>query len=231
MSSLIQKLGFYFLWSDLPLDHPHLRNYVWDATAIGILNALQATCQLQDIKSLFLNASKAEMRELRSFILQSRWFSGGQMGTIQIDIIKHLPVFECYKNDMLLTLTNPVKLLKPVDVLEDLVDDNFIRTESDGEKSILQNHLGIREISKTEFYKNFVFHRIENFLIHSAIRSAILVDVKQLAEEDDSFRSTISKLPFVLAANGSWQHPSRSDLTLMHITGTAYWSIKLSINS
>ncbi|KAI0491374.1 hypothetical protein KFK09_025634 [Dendrobium nobile] len=209
MSSLLQKLGCSFLRSDLPLDHPHLRNFVQDATATGILNALQASCQLQDIKNLFLNASKAEMRELRSFIFQSKWFSGDQMGSMQIDIIKHLPIFESYKNDVLLTLTNPLKSLKPADLLEDLIDDSFIRTESEREKSILQNHLGIRELPKAEFYKNFVFNSVESFLGRTTFILDILVDLKLLAEEDDSIKSALSEMSFVLAADGSWRHPSR----------------------
>ncbi|KAL0905364.1 hypothetical protein M5K25_023777 [Dendrobium thyrsiflorum] len=209
MSSLLQKLGCSFLRPDFPLDHPHLRNFVQDATATGILNALQGSCQLQDINNLFLNASKAEMRELRSFIFQSKWFSGDQMGSMQIDIIKHLPIFESYKNDVLLTLTNPLKSLKPADVLEDLIDDNFIRTESEREKSILQNHLGIRELPKAEFYKNFGFNSIESFVGRPTILLAILVDLKLLAEEDDSFKSALSEMSFVLAADGSWRHPSR----------------------
>ncbi|XP_020581520.1 sacsin isoform X2 [Phalaenopsis equestris] len=209
LSSLLQKLGCYFLCSDLSLDHPHLRSFVWDATAVGILNAIRASCQLQDMRNLFFNASKAEMRELRSFIFQSRWFSGDQMGSMQIDIIKQLPIFESYKNEVLLALINPLKFLKPVDLLEDLVDDNFIRTDSEREKSILQNYLGIRELSKAEFYENYVFHRIECFLVRPSVLFAIFVDLKQLVEEDDSIKSTLSKVPFVLAADGSWKHPSR----------------------
>ncbi|KAK8969856.1 hypothetical protein KSP40_PGU011807 [Platanthera guangdongensis] len=209
MSSLLQKLGCSFLRPDLPLDHPHLKNFVQDATATGILNVLLASCQPNDIKRLFLNASKAELRELRSFIFQSRWFSGDQMGSIHIEVIKHLPIFESYKKEGLVNLINPLKCLKPIDVCEDLLDANFIRAESDTEKSILQNHLGIIESTKAEFYKEFIFHNIESFLVQPSTLSAILVDLKVLIEEDDSIKSALSEKPFVLAADGSWRHPSR----------------------
>ncbi|PKA59238.1 E3 ubiquitin-protein ligase MUL1 [Apostasia shenzhenica] len=208
--SLLQKLGCHILMFELPIDHPQLTNFVHDATAFGILNAIQgASCQLQGINDLFLNASRAERRELRSFILQSKWFSRDQIGLKQIEIIKSLPVFESYSNEHPVSLTNPVKWLKPSCVHEDLLDENFIKTDSDTEKRILQSHLGIREATKVEFYKKFVLHRIQNFMKEPSILFAILLDVQQLVEEDDSIRYALSDIPFVLAADGSWKHPSR----------------------
>ncbi|KAG0476035.1 hypothetical protein HPP92_012876 [Vanilla planifolia] len=114
-------LSIFDKWPILPVKNDFLlplvenaaviRDDGWDATGAGFLNALKAVpFKLQDIKDLFVSASKAEMRELRSFIFQSRWF------------------------------------------------------------------LGIKWL---------------------------------LAEEDDSLKATLVEMPFVLAADGSWKHPSR----------------------
>ncbi|KAG0476067.1 hypothetical protein HPP92_012908 [Vanilla planifolia] len=129
-------LSIFDKWPILPVKNDFLLPLVEnaaDATGAGFLNALKAVpFKLQDIKDLFVSASKAEMRELRSFIFQSRWFSGNQMGTMQIEMIKELPIFESYGSEVLL-----------------------------------------------------------------------------LAEEDDSLKATLVEMPFVLAADGSWKHPSR----------------------
>jgi len=216
MSSLLQKLGCVFLRSDLPLDHPQLKNFVQDATAGGILNAMQAICcNILDIKGLFLNASRGEMHELRSFILQAKWFSADQINSEHIDTIKHLPIFESYKSRELTCLTNPSKWLKPDGIHEDLLDDNFIRTESDRERNILSCYIGIKEASRAEFYREHVLSHMSRFLSQPSILSAILHDIKLLMEQDPAIRTALSEAPFVLAANGSWQCLSRYASTFM----------------
>ncbi|KAJ0963928.1 hypothetical protein J5N97_029050 [Dioscorea zingiberensis] len=210
MVSLLQKLGCFFLRSDLPIDHPQLTNYVQDATASGILNAIGAVAhQVQDTNKLFLNASRGELHELRSFIFQSKWFSGSQINSQHTNIIRILPIFESYGKRELIHLGNSTKWLKPVGVNDDLLDGNFIQTESEREKSILKGYLGICELSKAEFYKDYVLNRMSDFLSHSSLLSSILLDVKLLVEEDPTMQNALSETSFVLTANGSWQHPSR----------------------
>lgn len=209
MASLLQKVGCFFLRSDLPIDHPQLKNYVQDATATGILNALLAIAgEQQDIDELFSDALEGEMHELRSFIFQSKWFHGDQMDFRHTDIIKLLPVFESYKNRRLTSLNKPNKWLKPEGVLDELLDESFVRTESEREKTILRCHLGIREPSRTEFYKDHVLNRMSEFLSQPSVLSAILLDVKKLVEEDISVKAVLSKTPFILATDGHWRHPS-----------------------
>ncbi|WOK94827.1 sacsin [Canna indica] len=210
MYSLLQKLGCLFLRANLPIDHPQLKKYVQDATASGILNAMQTiACQLKNFNDLFDYATVGEKHELRSFIFQSKWFSGNHLCANNIDTIKLLPIFECYKTRELTSLVNPVKWLKPDGIQEDLLDANFIRTESEKERSILKDYLCIREPTKFEFYKDHVLNRISEFLSQTSILSSILLDVKLLAEEDTSIEAALSDISFVLAADGSWQHPSR----------------------
>ncbi|XP_077231071.1 zinc finger, C3HC4 type (RING finger) family protein [Tasmannia lanceolata] len=210
MSSLLQKFGCFFLRPDLPIDHPQLNNFVQDSTATGILNSLFAiTGKAQNIEDLFVDASEGEVHELRSFIFQSKWFYGDQMDSRHIDMIKLLPIFDSYKTRKLISLSGPTKWLKPVGVHEELLDENFVRTESEREKTILRIYLGIREPSRTEFYKDHVLNRISEFLLQPLVLSAILLDVKLLIEEDSSLKSVLSQTPFVLAADGSWKYPSR----------------------
>lgn len=208
--ALLQKLGCFFLRSDLPVDHPQLKKFVQEATASGVLHAVQAVAsQPQNIKALFANASVGELHELKSFILQSKWFSGDQMTSWQIDMIKLLPMFESYKSRELVSLSSPTKWLKPEGIDEDLLNENFIRTESEKEKSILKSYIGIKEPTKAEFYKEHVLNRMSEFLSQPSILSSILLDVNFLKEDDAAFKTALFESCFVLAADGSWHHPSR----------------------
>jgi sacsin len=210
MYSLLQKLGCFFLRSDLQIEHPQLANFVQESTAAGVLNAVQSIASnFQDMKELFLSTSFAETHELRSFIFQSKWFSGDQIISSHMNTISNLPIFESYKSRKLVSLTNPRKWLKPEGVHEDLLNENFIRTDSAREKSILISYFDIREPQKAEFYKDHVLPRISEFLSEPAVVSAIIRDVNLLIE-NDSIKAALCETPFVLAANGEWVQPSRS---------------------
>ncbi|XP_068639684.1 uncharacterized protein [Aristolochia californica] len=222
MSSLLQKLGFMFLRSDLQIEHPELKDFVQEATATGILNVLLASVeQGKDIPKLFGDLSEGEMHELRSFIFQSKWFQGNQIDIRHIELIKILPIFESYKSRKLTSLNLPVKMLRPEGVHEDLLDENFVCTRSEREKSILKNFLGIREPLKSEFYTDNVLNRMPEFLSHPSLLSAILLEVKLLVDEDSSIKAVLAQIPFVQTVNGSWQHPSR--LYDPHIPGLQEW--------
>ncbi|CBI27138.3 unnamed protein product, partial [Vitis vinifera] len=210
MCSLLLKVGCLFLRNDLPIEHPQLKNYVQLPTATGILNALLALARNpENVQKLFCDASEGELHELRSFILQSKWFSEGQMDDTHIDVIKHLPMFESFRSRKLVCLSKPTKLLKPNGVSEDLLNDDFVRTDSEKERIILRRYLEVKEPSRAEFYKDYVVTCMPEFLSQQGALSAILHDVKLLIEEDTSIKLTLSITPFVLAANGSWQQPSR----------------------
>ncbi|KAA8533361.1 hypothetical protein F0562_033106 [Nyssa sinensis] len=210
MSSLLLKVGCLVLRRDFPIEHPQLKNYVQFPTATGILNALLSVAgKLENIEELFGDASEGELHELRSFILQSKWFSEDSVDDTHIEIIKHLPMFESFRSRKLVCLSKPNKWLKPNGPSEDLLDDNFVRVESEKERIILKNYLEIREPSSVEFYKDYVLNRMPEFISQQGAFSAILHDVKLLIEEDNSIKTALSNTPFVLAHNGSWQEPSR----------------------
>ncbi|KAL6651611.1 hypothetical protein ACP70R_010536 [Stipagrostis hirtigluma subsp. patula] len=210
MYSLLQKLGCFFLRSDLHIEHPQLANFVQEPTAAGVLNAVQSVASnFQDIRELFVSISLAETHELRSFVFQSKWFSRNQMTPFHMNTIRNLPIFESYKSRELVNLTNPRKWLQPEGVHEDLLNESFIRTESAKEKSILVSYFDIREPQKAEFYKDHVLPRMSEFLSQPAVVSAIIRDVKLLIENDNSMKAVLYETPFVLAANGAWVQPSR----------------------
>ncbi|CAN0888331.1 SACS [Linum grandiflorum] len=210
MRSLLVKVGCLFLRRDLPIEHPQLGNFVQPPTAAGILNAFLAiACKTEDVHGIFKDASEGELHELRSFVLQSKWFLEEQMDDTHIELIKQLPMYESYRSRKLVCLTKPAKWLKPNGVREDLLNDDFVRTESEREGTILRRYLNIREPSRVEFYKGYVLNRMPEFLSQQGAVSKILHDVKLLVLDDASIRSALSETPFVLAGNGSWQQPSR----------------------
>ncbi|KAI4356900.1 hypothetical protein L6164_000883 [Bauhinia variegata] len=210
MSALLLKVGCLFLRHDLQVDHPQLEYFVQSPTAKGVLDVFLAIAgKPEKIEGIFADASEGELHELRSFVLQSKWFSEDQMDRTHTEIIKHLPIFESYKSRKLVSLRKPNKWLGPTGVREDLLDDNFIRTESEMERVILRSYLEIKEPSKVEFYKDHIFKNMSEFLLKQDAVPAIVHDLKLLIEEDISIKSELSAAPFVLATNGSWQQPSR----------------------
>ena len=131
------------------------------------------------------------------------------MDDIHIEIIKHLPVFESYKSRKLVNLSNPMKWLGPSGVREDLLNDSFVRTESEIERVIMGKFLELKEPTKAEFYKYHIFDHMSEFILREEAVSVILHDVQNLLQEDISMKSVLSSSSFVLAANGSWEQPSR----------------------
>lgn len=215
ISSLLLKVGCLFLRRDFPIEHPQLKNYVQAPTAAGILNALlDVAGTVNNVDGLFPDSSERELHELRNFILQSKWFSEDEMHCTNIEVIKHIPMFESCRSRKLVSLSKGIKWLIPSGLREDLLDDDFVRAESEGERIILSKYLDVQELSKAEFYKHYVLNRMSDFLSSQGALSTILHEVKLLVEEDVSTKDALSITPFVLGCNGSWQQPSRYDLIL-----------------
>ncbi|BAT84874.1 hypothetical protein LR48_Vigan03g186700 [Vigna angularis] len=149
MYSLLVKVICLFLRHDLLLDHPKLECFVQSATARGVLNVFLAIAlEPQKIEGIFIDASEGELHELRSFILKTKWFSEEQIDDTHIEIIKHLPIFESYKSRKLVSLSSAIKWLGPTGVSEDLLNDNFLRTESETEQVNMKRYLGMKEPTK-----------------------------------------------------------------------------------
>ncbi|XP_047319790.1 sacsin isoform X2 [Impatiens glandulifera] len=210
MCTLLLKVGCLILRSDFPIQHPELGNYVQPPTASGLLSAFMAVAvSPENIPRIFDDASESELHELRSFVLQSKWFNDGSMVDMHIESIKWLPVFESFRSRKLVPLCNPIKWLKPSTIREDLLDDNFVRIVSEKEKAILKNHLEVREPSTTEFYKDYVLNHLSDFLSQQDLLLGIIKDIKLLIEDDTSIKEVLSSTAFVLARDGSLKQPSR----------------------
>ncbi|OIT25617.1 hypothetical protein A4A49_32452 [Nicotiana attenuata] len=210
MSSLLLRVGCLILRRDLPIDHPQLLRYVQPPTASGILNAiLAAAVKIEKIEGLFTNALEGEMHELRSYILQSKWFCEDSMNSTHMVIIKEIPMFESFKSRKMVSLSRLTKWLKPNGVREDLLNDDFLRIESDKERSILNKYLEVAEPTKADFFKHYVITHMPEFVSQDGLLSAILQDIRYLMEEDNSFKEAISKATFVLTRDGSWREPIR----------------------
>eukprot|EP00897_Mesotaenium_endlicherianum_P007203 jgi/Mesen1/6510/ME000332S05518 len=96
MSALLSRAHCYPLSPDLPLEPPQLTEFMFPATAVGILDSLVTSAHrgeraatgwpyellppgATEVAALLGGASDGERRELRSFLCQSKWFgpSGG----------------------------------------------------------------------------------------------------------------------------------------------------------
>ncbi|KAK4397028.1 Sacsin [Sesamum angolense] len=210
MSALLQRAGCLILRRDIPIEHPQLKYYVQSSTAMGVLNALLAvTGKLDDIEGLFGDATDGGLHELRSFILQSKWFSDGLMDSTHVNIIKHIPMFESFKSRKLVSLSRSLKWLKPESVRDDLLDDDFVRLDSEKERIILEKFLGIREPLRVDFYKDYVLSRLSEFIFQEGFLLGIFCDIRSLITEDNTCKEEFSRTPFVQAADGAWKEPFR----------------------
>lgn len=210
MCSLLKKTGCFVLWSDLQIYHPALGDYVQNATASGVLNALlTAAGDLQNLKQLFTDVSQGELRELRSFLCQSKWFSTGQIDSRQINTMKALPIFEAHGSRAFVNLLESAKWLKPDGVDDEMISDSFIHTASEREYNVLENYLGIKRPSKDQFYREHVVNRLPEFASRAEVMLKVIQELKAIIEEDSSIRKLLSELPFILTTQGSLQKPSR----------------------
>lgn len=222
MCSLLVRVGCLILRRDIVIKHPQLKYYVNSATAAGIFDALLSVAgDVKNVESLFSGASEGEMHELRSFILQQKWFSEDFMNGTHLDIIRCIPMFESYKTRKFISLDKSSNLLKPNGILEDILDDSFVRVDSEKD-IILKKYLGMREPSRMEFYRDYVCPCMPKF-VGEGFLPAILDDIALEIDKDESFREAVAALPFVLASDGSWKEPFR-----LYDPRVAEWKIFLS---
>ncbi|KAL3643316.1 hypothetical protein CASFOL_014131 [Castilleja foliolosa] len=210
MLALLQRAGCRILRRDIPIEHSQLQLYVQPSTAMGILNALLALTGKPDgIEELFGDATDGGLHELRSFILQSKWFADGLIDDTHVSIIKHIPMFESFKSRRLVSLSSSLKWLRPESIRDDLLDDNFVKLDSGKERIILEKFIGIKEPSRVNFYKDYALPRMSEFIFQEGFVLGILRDIRFLIEEDNNCKSVFSTTPFVQTSDGAWKEPFR----------------------
>lgn len=209
MSALLQRAGCLILRRDIPIEHPQLKHYVQASTAMGVLNALMAvTGKPDDVEHLFKHATDGGLHEIRSFILQSRWFSDDLLDSTHVNIVKQIPMFESFKSRKLVPLKS-LKWLKPEFARECFLDDDFVKLDSEKEKIILKKYLGIKEPSRLHFYEDYVISRMAELMSQGDLLLSILRDIRSLIEEDNTCKEALSAIPFVQSSDGSWREPFR----------------------
>ncbi|OAE21027.1 hypothetical protein AXG93_606s1120 [Marchantia polymorpha subsp. ruderalis] len=218
MAGVLQKAHCYLLRNDLTLRHPTLGEYVHDATATGVLNALLAAAggNLRALAPLFKNASDGELRELRSFLCQSKWFASGVMAGLQIQVLRALPVFESYGTlsngrRRFVDLPEGKRWFAPDGINEALLGENFVRAESLKEEEVLTKFLGVSKLSESLFYQNHMFNNISKYSPEVRVRAMLNVihELPRLVEEDPSILAKLSQIPFVSTEGGAVETPGR----------------------
>ncbi|KAL8483693.1 hypothetical protein ACS0TY_026393 [Phlomoides rotata] len=209
MSALLQSAGCLILRRDIPVEHAQLKLYVQDSTAIGVLNALLAVAgKPDDVEELFGDVTDGGLHEIRSFILQSKWFSDGLMDSTHVHIIKHIPMFESFKSRKLVPLKS-LKWIKPEFARECFLDDDFVKLDSDRERIILEKYLGVKEPSKLDFYKDYVLLHMPERISQEGLLLGIVSDIRSLLEKDNTCKEAFSSIPFVQSSDGAWREPCR----------------------
>ncbi|KAL2612990.1 hypothetical protein R1flu_024682 [Riccia fluitans] len=218
MAGVLQKASCYLLRNDMTLRHPTLGEYVHDATATGVLNALLAAAggNLRAFGPLFRSASDGELREVRSFLCQSKWFAAGVMAGLQTQVFRALPVFESYGTlangrRRFVDLPESRRWFAPDGIDEALLGESFIRAESLKEEEVLTKFLGVSKLSKSLFYQNFMFNNISHYSPEVRVRAMLNVihELPRLVEEDPSILTKLSDIPFVSTEGGAVETPGR----------------------
>ena len=69
--------------------------------------------------------------------------------------------------------------------------------------------LDIRQPSRVQFYKGYMFNRIPELVSELGILLSIFDEISVLIKEDSSFKKELMMTPFVLTNTGSLQEPQR----------------------
>lgn len=216
MVAVLQRAKCAILRADVSVNHAKLGDYVHEATGFGVLNVLQVAVsgQLHLLAPLLKGASDGELRELRSFLCQSKWFSSGMMDAPHLQVLRTLPVFESYSSSggrLFVDLSHSKRWFAPDGIDDGLLGDSFVQAESQKEAEVLSKYLGITKLSKTSFYRDHLFSHISQIPLEVTRRTMLTViqDLPKLLEEDPALEEILSGLPFVATAQGTLEAPKK----------------------
>ncbi|KAG0589167.1 hypothetical protein KC19_1G000400 [Ceratodon purpureus] len=215
MVSVLQRAQCAVLRSDIQVNHPTLQEYVHDASAFGVLDALRAAVggRLHALVPLLQSAPDGELRELCSFLCQSKWFVAGEMEKVHTDVLRSLPIFESFSisGRKFVDLPQDKRWFPPDGVSEELFGSSFIRAESPKEEDVLGRYLGVTKLNRASFYCNHLFSNMAQIPMAVATRAmlAAIQDFQGLVREDPGVVKVLSSLPFVLTARGTLEPPER----------------------
>ncbi|KAI5066266.1 hypothetical protein GOP47_0018890 [Adiantum capillus-veneris] len=213
MEKILMNLGCYLLRYDLCTGHPWLSKIVQSPSAMGILEAISCVA-LRTSHTILSELTSEHRRELRSFLLDARWYQDSLMKESHLQILKSLPIFEVYgvcgtKHEDFVDLLNSKLYLSPNDVDETLLSPDFIRVQSLAEIDVLTKVLAIPQMERVTFYKFTVIDKIADLtaVIRDQAILSILKELPVLCLHDPRFKSTLRNLAFVPTPSGELQSP------------------------
>lgn len=226
----ISKLGCRLLdASNINIKHPQIDAYVHEADAGGILSAVAGTCA-GDSAALSQKFSEAgltalQRHQLRTFLLQRRWFLGG-LSPENLLTLKALPVFptaqtltdtldgthnkELEEPKGFVNLLQP-RYLAPEGVAAALLGANFVMASSPAEEQLLHQQLGCEYMSQADFSSRFLVARVSS-LKDDARTDAMLRVLRNLPELEQhcpAILAELGQIAFVPTASGDPMPPSQ----------------------
>ncbi|KAJ7566796.1 hypothetical protein O6H91_02G118900 [Diphasiastrum complanatum] len=217
MVSLFHGIKCFLLTKDIQVHHKNLEAYVHEASAYGVLDLLFVAAHgyVKGLPTVLSRCSASEIRELRRFLCQKKWFETTQVQKLQIEVFRALPIFESGLATSSEVPTfrslSDCSYIKPDDVDEVLLGKSFIIAETDKEEDVLKTYLGVTKISKKDFYSTHIASALLG--IDSDLRGralvAILHDLSEFLHEDSYWITKFSQLSFVPTAIGTIEAPKR----------------------
>ena len=239
------QLGCAVLDTDLTHPVTVVAQFSHAADGSGVLKALQNAFKKVRPGSMerwFEKIESTQRDELRQFLLQPRWFTGQQaMKQEQMQFLKSLPIFakaastttttasttkEKHTSSLFVNLIEQQRFLAPFDLHIDIAGcDSILRhpslLKSCGREvnSILLDHLGVKELSKTDFYKQHVLPTIS--VLPPAVSIQLLRELPVLQQSDPTIVSLMKNTPLVMSGSGSMTlashlyDPRNADLVLL----------------
>ncbi|KAH7404684.1 hypothetical protein KP509_15G038000 [Ceratopteris richardii] len=215
LEHILIDIGCYIMRSDICIGHSWLSKCVQSPTAMGVLDAISCVVLNKGhaYKDALLSINPEQRRELRSFLLDEKWYRGNLMKEPHLHILRSLPVFETYDKNRdekcFIDLQNSKLYFPPPNVDVSLLGADFLHTESQMEIEVLSKSLGIRQMERAAFYKLAVIGKITALLpvIRDQAMLSILKELPFLCLEDPDFKNSLISLSFVPTPSGDLQPP------------------------
>eukprot|EP00884_Botryococcus_braunii_P020227 jgi/Botrbrau1/6889/Bobra.67_3s0008.1 len=183
---------------------PQACGCVFPATGRGLLAALAVGTGLSGSSRL----SPAERDQLRSFLLQERWYRGYDPSEAEMEVLRKLPIYVAANSHPLQPQYTDVassRLVAPADTAHELLSPDFIRSPTEGETAVLVQLLGAKQVSYGQLLSEHVYPRIGE--IAAGARDRCMLEVVRrvpvLAMEQPDAVGQLSCLAFVPTLAGS----------------------------
>eukprot|EP00250_Pteridium_aquilinum_P009785 c18934_g1_i2 orf=1-1680(-) len=216
LESILLNIGCKIVRSDLCIDHPWLSKRVQSPTAMGILDAISCAavstgCTYEDMFSSIIHEHRSE---LRSFLLDAKWYRDDQMRDYHLQILKSLPIFEVYRSHgcevkQFVDLLSAKRYLPPSNVDESLVGTDFLHIQSQNEVEVVRRALNVKQMERAMFFRFSVIDQIKDLTanVRDQAMLTVLKELPLLHLQDPAFKDTLRNLAFVPTPSGELRSP------------------------